>query len=139
MVYPSVLPCAHGGTNETRDRREEGIGISATQLRSVTPTDLTLSDFMGSDDRRNFVLGAPSLGNIRSERDTDPLYYCRRVAVIQSVRIPVRGNKDACVKPGEHQMAGKRRKQVPVLDWGGNITYPSTWSSTRGILGVCPQ
>ena len=32
---------------------------------------------MGPDDSRNFVLGAPLLGNIRSERNTDTLQLLR--------------------------------------------------------------
>ena len=51
----------------------KGRYISAVQLRSVTPTDPTLSDLMGANDRRHFILRAPPFGNVRSKRDTDTL------------------------------------------------------------------
>jgi len=33
----------------------------------------TLSDFMGANDRRHFILRTPLFGNVRSKRDTDTL------------------------------------------------------------------
>jgi len=82
MVYPSILAYTQNtgkqrGTKRGvgRCNRGEGKDIRAIQFVSVIPTNPTLSDLVGTNDRRHLVFRAPPFGDIRSKCDTNTLEY----------------------------------------------------------------